>query len=114
MPTCRGERAVASVIVTRCLVGDSAVFDGELEHAARVELAHVGAVDLLPGGGRLGDGRGRALLLAPGDLVFGDQGIAAHGEVFAEIRPASTAVVVKGLLDPRWRVEIEADAVLPG
>jgi len=37
----------------------------------------------------------------------------AHGEVFAEIRPASTAVVVKALLDPRWRVEIEAEAVLP-
>ena len=37
----------------------------------------------------------------------------AHGEVFADIRPASTAVVVKGLLDPRWRVEIEAEAVLP-
>ena len=36
----------------------------------------------------------------------------AHGEVFSEIRPASTAVVVKGLLDPRWLVEIEADAVL--
>ena len=37
----------------------------------------------------------------------------AHGEVFSEIRPASAAVVVKGLLDPRWLVEIEADAVLP-
>ena len=37
----------------------------------------------------------------------------AHGEVFSEVRPASTAVVVKALLDPRWRVEIEADAVLP-
>ena len=37
----------------------------------------------------------------------------AHGEVFAEIRPAATAVVVKELLDPRWRVEIEAQAVLP-
>jgi len=37
----------------------------------------------------------------------------AHGEVFSVIRPASTAVIVKGLLDPRWRVEIEADAVLP-
>jgi enamine deaminase RidA (YjgF/YER057c/UK114 family) len=37
----------------------------------------------------------------------------AHGEVFAEIRPASTAVVVKALLDERWRVEIEAEAVLP-
>lgn len=36
----------------------------------------------------------------------------AHGEVFSEIRPASTAVVVKGLLDPRWRVEIEADAIV--
>jgi enamine deaminase RidA (YjgF/YER057c/UK114 family) len=36
----------------------------------------------------------------------------AHGEVFSEVRPASTMVVVKGLLDARWRVEIEADAVL--
>jgi len=36
----------------------------------------------------------------------------AHGEVFGEIRPASTAVVT-GLLDPRWKVEIEAEAVLP-
>lgn len=36
----------------------------------------------------------------------------AHGEVFGEIRPASAMLVVKGLLDPRWRVEIEAQAVL--
>ena len=34
----------------------------------------------------------------------------AHGEVFAEVRPASTMVVVNQLLDPRWRVEIEAEA----
>jgi enamine deaminase RidA (YjgF/YER057c/UK114 family) len=32
--------------------------------------------------------------------------------VFGEIRPASTAIVTN-LLDPRWRVEIEAEAVLP-
>jgi len=37
----------------------------------------------------------------------------AHGAVFAEVRPASTMVVVAGLLDPRWRVEIEAEAVVP-
>jgi enamine deaminase RidA (YjgF/YER057c/UK114 family) len=36
----------------------------------------------------------------------------AHGEVFADIRPASTAVIVAGLLDPAWLVEIEAEAVL--
>ena len=38
----------------------------------------------------------------------------AHGAVFAEVRPASTMVVVAGLLDPRWRVEIEAEAVVRG
>jgi enamine deaminase RidA (YjgF/YER057c/UK114 family) len=37
----------------------------------------------------------------------------AHGEVFAEIRPAATAVVVVALLDPAWLVEIEAEAELP-
>jgi enamine deaminase RidA (YjgF/YER057c/UK114 family) len=38
----------------------------------------------------------------------------AHGEVFAGIRPAATAVIVAGLLDPAWLVEIEAEALLPG
>lgn len=37
----------------------------------------------------------------------------AHGEVFSSVRPAATMVVVKELLDPRWRVEIEAEAVIP-
>jgi len=37
----------------------------------------------------------------------------AHGEVFADIRPAATAVIVAGLLDPAWLVEIEAEAALP-
>jgi enamine deaminase RidA (YjgF/YER057c/UK114 family) len=36
----------------------------------------------------------------------------AHGAVFARARPASTMVVVAGLLDPRWKVEVEAEAVL--
>jgi enamine deaminase RidA (YjgF/YER057c/UK114 family) len=36
----------------------------------------------------------------------------AHGEVFNEVRPAATMVVVAGLLDPRWKVEIEAEAVI--
>ncbi|HEX4470595.1 MAG TPA: RidA family protein [Nocardioides sp.] len=40
---------------------------------------------------------------------------AVHGEVFGDVRPASSMIVVAGLLDPRWLVEVEADAVLaPG
>jgi enamine deaminase RidA (YjgF/YER057c/UK114 family) len=35
-----------------------------------------------------------------------------HGEAFANARPAATMVVVKALLDPRWSVEIEAEALL--
>jgi enamine deaminase RidA (YjgF/YER057c/UK114 family) len=38
----------------------------------------------------------------------------AHAEVFAEVRPVATMVVVGGLLDPRWKVEIEAEAVIHG
>jgi enamine deaminase RidA (YjgF/YER057c/UK114 family) len=37
----------------------------------------------------------------------------AHGEVFDDIRPASAVIVVSGLLDPAWKVEIEAEALLP-
>jgi enamine deaminase RidA (YjgF/YER057c/UK114 family) len=46
------------------------------------------------------------------DARHADEVGEAHGEVFGEIRPASTMVVVHGLLDPRWMVEMELEAVL--
>lgn len=36
----------------------------------------------------------------------------AHGEIFAEIRPVSTLVEVRGLVDPQHLIEIEVDAVI--
>lgn len=37
---------------------------------------------------------------------------AVHGEYFADIKPVSTLVAVARLIDPDWRIEIEADAML--
>ena len=54
--------------------------------------------------------RTRQYVVSAGDA---DAVGAVHGEVFGEVRPASTMVVVAGLLDPRWRVEVELDALLP-
>jgi enamine deaminase RidA (YjgF/YER057c/UK114 family) len=46
------------------------------------------------------------------DPAHWDDVARAHGEVFREIRPAATCVVTR-LLDDAWKVEIEAEAVLP-
>ena len=37
-----------------------------------------------------------------------------HAEFFPQNRPAATMVVVAALLDPRWRIDIEMDAVIDG
>lgn len=36
----------------------------------------------------------------------------AHGEVFENVRPVNTSYVVAALLDPRWLLEIELEAVV--
>ena len=46
------------------------------------------------------------------DRADGAAVAAVHGRVFGSVRPVTTFVVVAGFLDPRWRVEVEADAVV--
>ena len=53
--------------------------------------------------------RTRVYLVNPDDF---DGFARAHGEVFGEVRPANTTVLA-GLFDPRWKVEVEVEAVLP-
>jgi enamine deaminase RidA (YjgF/YER057c/UK114 family) len=36
----------------------------------------------------------------------------AHGEIFRDIRPVNTTVIIAGLVDPRWHLEIDVDAVV--
>ena len=50
------------------------------------------------------------MYLTSADLL--DEVGRAHREAFGNAQPANTGVVT-GLMDPRWLVEIEAEAVLP-
>jgi enamine deaminase RidA (YjgF/YER057c/UK114 family) len=47
------------------------------------------------------------------DAADADQVGAVHGELFRDVRPAATMVVVSALLRDEWRVEIEAEALVP-
>lgn len=61
-------------------------------------------------GGSAGDVvRTRMYITDPADA---DAIGAAHGEIFRDVRPVSTMVVVAALLRPEWRIEIEAEALI--
>jgi len=66
---------------------------------ASLEAAGVGSADVV---------RTRMFLTDPADA---DEVGRAHAELFGEAAPAATMVVVAELLDPAWRVEVEAEAV---
>ncbi len=47
------------------------------------------------------------------DIGMIDDFVRAHGEAFADIRPASTLVEVSALIHPDLVIEIEVDAIIP-
>ena len=53
--------------------------------------------------------RTRMYLTDPADA---DRVGAVHGEIFGDVRPAATMVVVAALLRAEWRIEIEAEALV--
>ena len=80
---------------------------GDAAAQARASLAIIERA-LTDAGFGLGDVvRTKLFIVDPADA---DAVVAVHGEVFADIRPAATLVVVARLIDPSLLVEIEADA----
>ena len=61
-------------------------------------------------GGQLNDVIRTRIYLTKIDLW--EEAAKAHGEFFSEIRPASTFVEVKGLINPEWLIEMEADCLI--
>jgi enamine deaminase RidA (YjgF/YER057c/UK114 family) len=82
--------------------------DPQVQAARCVEIALAALAKA--GGGAADVVRTRVYLTDAGDWEAVGR---AHGRVFGAVRPAATMVVVAGLLDPRWKVEIELTAVLP-
>jgi enamine deaminase RidA (YjgF/YER057c/UK114 family) len=98
---------------SRCLVSGTAPIwpDGSCRNDAKAQAKRcfeiIGAA-LAELGASLDDVvRTRMYLVDPADA---DAVGHAHAEALGKARPAATMVIVAGLLDSRWRVEIEAEA----
>ena len=89
--------------------------DGSVHHDPEIQARRcieIIEVALAEAGASLADVvRTRQFIVHPEDAEAVGR---AHAAAFGEVRPASTMVVVAALLDSRWRVEIEAEAVLGG
>jgi enamine deaminase RidA (YjgF/YER057c/UK114 family) len=89
--------------------GGEIVGEGDAAAQARQALRNI-AVALERAGSRLEDVVRTRIYLT--DIADAEAVGLVHGDVFASIRPASTMVEVRRLVDPRMLVEIEADALV--
>ncbi len=108
---CRAIRAGDRIIVsgTAPIEDDGSTTPGDAAAQAERCLALIVAAIESLGGSAEDVVRTRIFLV---DVADGESVGAAHGRWFADIRPATTMVVVTGFLRPDWRVEIEAEAIV--
>ncbi|AWN23976.1 hypothetical protein DKM44_12675 [Deinococcus irradiatisoli] len=98
------------------VAGTTATVEGEVVHVGdaaqqtRVILDIIGAA-LAQAGATLNDVVRTRIYVT--DISRWEEVGRVHGEVFGEVRPATSMVQVAALIDPRLLVEIEADAVVP-
>lgn len=98
-----------SVAGTTTLTADGALFPGDCYRQTQETLAIMGRA-LNEAGASFADVvRTRAFIT---DVSMAEDFMRAHGEVFADIRPAATLVEVSALVHPDLVIEIEIDAVL--
>ncbi|NOY56452.1 MAG: RidA family protein [Actinobacteria bacterium] len=87
--------------------------DGPVASTAYEQMRRCGAIviaSLEAAGATANDVvRTRMFLTDPADA---DDVGRAHAELFGAAAPVATMVVVAGLLDPAWKVEVEAEALL--
>jgi len=101
-----------SVAGTAPIAADGATAGPGDVYAQSVRCLEIAEQALHEAGAALADViRTRVMLV---DITRWREAARAHGERFAQIRPACTFVEVSRFIDPEWLVEVELDAVVPG
>ncbi len=83
----------------------------EIASRHHLELVDAVTADALErAGARLEDVVRTCVYLTQADAF--DEMARAHGETFRDVRPVNTTVIISGLVDPRWLLELDVVAVL--